>query len=243
MGTGTMKLAGILHRLRLRLGPQTHDFFTMFDEQMVVIADAVQGLVQACEEGKFIGQDVGARIKSAEEACDTLTNRITRLVQETFITPIDREDIYTLAVANDNIMDEISRAVMRLADYRMPLDPMVIRLVKILAACSGLLKKELEALRTLHKSYYAHAGEIRPLEREADELERRMIRESYMDIRRVVRDCEARSLTSGAELVVAAFDEHTRLRQRREIAEILERAVDNCNRVNQIIGNIHVKHG
>jgi uncharacterized protein Yka (UPF0111/DUF47 family) len=243
MGTGTMKLAGILHRLRLHLGPQKHDFFTMFDEQMVVIGEAVQALVQACEEGKFIGQDVGARIKGAEEACDARTNRIIRLVQETFITPIDREDIYTLAVANDDIVDEISRAVTRLADYRTPLDSMLIRLVKILEACSALLKKEFEALRTLNMSYYATAGEVRPLEHEADELERRMIRESYMDIRQVVADCEAKNQASGAQLVVAAFEEHTRLRQRREIAEILERAVDNCNRVNQIIGNIYVKHG
>jgi len=243
MGKGTMKLAGILHRLRLRLGPQKHDFFTMFNEQMMVIGGAVQALVQACEEGQFIGQDVGARIKSAEEACDTLTGRITRLVQETFITPIDREDIYTLAVANDDIMDEISRAVLRLADYRMSLDPMLVRLMKILRACSELLKREFEALRTLDKSYSAHASEVRPLEREADEIERRMIRESYMDIRQVVKDCEAKDQAGGAQLVVAAFEEHTRLRQRREVAEILERAVDNCNRVNQIIGNIYVKHG
>ena len=243
MGKGTMKLAGILHRLRLRLGPQKHDFFTMFNEQMMVIGGAVQALVQVCEEGQFIGQDVGVRIKSAEEACDTLTGRITRLVQETFITPIDREDIYTLAVANDDIMDEISRAVLRLADYRMSLDPMLVRLMKILRACSELLKREFEALRTLDKSYSAHASEVRPLEREADEIERRMIRESYMDIRQVVKDCEAKDQAGGAQLVVAAFEEHTRLRQRREVAEILERAVDNCNRVNQIIGNIYVKHG
>ncbi len=238
-----MKLAEILRRLRHRLGGQTHDFFTMFNDQMVVIGDAVQALAQASKEGEFIGQDVRTRIKSAEEACDTLTNRITRLVQETFITPIDREDIYTLAVANDDIMDEISRAVMRLADYRMPLDPMVVRLTKILGACSELLKKEFEALRTLNESYYAHAGEVRPLEHEADEIERRMIRESYMDIRQVVAECEAKDQAKGAQLVVAAFEEHTRLRQRREIAEILERAVDHCNRVNRIIGNIYVKHG
>jgi len=243
MGRATTWLAGIIHRIRRRLVPPTHDFFTLFGEQMAVIGTALQALALACEEGKFIGSEVGVRIKAAEEACDAVTNRIIRLVQETFITPIDREDIYTLAVANDNIMDEISRAVMRLADYRMPLDPMIIRLVTILEACSALLKNELEALRTLHKDYYAYAGGIRPLEREADELERRMIRESYMDIRRVVRDCEAAGLTSGADLVAAAFDEHTRLRQRREIAEILERAVDDCNRVNQIIGNIYVKHG
>jgi uncharacterized protein Yka (UPF0111/DUF47 family) len=243
MGNRTTWLAGVIHRLRRRLGPQTHDFFTLFDEQMAMIGTAVQKLALACEEGKSVGQDVGFDIKSAEEACDALTNRIIRLDQETFITPIDREDIYTLAVANDDIMDEISRAVMRLADYRLPLDPMLFRLVKILEACSAVLKREVEALRTLDKSYYAHAGEIRPLEREADELERQMIRESYLDIREVMRESGARGLASGSELVVAAFDKHTQLRQRREIAEILERAVDDCNRVNQIIGNIYVKHG
>ena len=163
MGKGTMKLAGILHRLRLHLGPQK--------------------------------------------------------------------------------MDEISRAVLRLADYRMSLDPMLVRLMKILRACSELLKREFEALRILDKSYSAHASEVRPLEREADEIERRMIRESYMDIRQVVAEYEAKDQAGGAQLVVAVFEEHTRLRQRREIAEILERAVDNCNRVNQIIGNIYVKHG
>jgi uncharacterized protein Yka (UPF0111/DUF47 family) len=243
MGIGTMRLAEILHRLRGRLVPRTQDFFTMFDEQMAVIGDAVRALVQACAEGEFIGQDVGACIKSAEEECDKRTNRIIRLVQETFITPIDREDIYTLAVANDNVMDEISRAVLRLADYRMPLDPMLVQLMQILGACSEILKKEFEALRTLDKRFYAHASEVRPLEREADEIERRMIRESYIDIRQVVAECEAKCQASGSQLVVAAFEEHTRLRQRREVAEILERAVDNCNRVSQIIGNIYVKHG
>jgi uncharacterized protein Yka (UPF0111/DUF47 family) len=243
MGTGTTWLAGVIHRLRRHLAPQSHDFFTLFDEQMVVIGTAAQRLAQACEEGKSIGEDVGVIIKSAEEACDKLTNRITRLVQETFITPIDREDIYTLAVANDDIMDETSRAALRLAGYRMSLDPMLIRLVKILEVCSTLVKKELDALRTLDKSYYALVNEIRPLEREADELERRMIRESYLDIRQVVTECRAKGLATASELVVAAFDKHTLLRQRREIAEILERAVDHCNRVNQIIGNLYVKHG
>jgi uncharacterized protein Yka (UPF0111/DUF47 family) len=243
MGTATTWLAGVIHRLRRRLVPQSHDFFTLFEEQIAVIETALRGLALACEEGKFIEQEVGARVKASEEACDTLTRRIVRQVQETFITPIDREDIYTLAVANDNVMDEISRAVMRLADYRMPLDPMLIRLVKILEACCALLNQEFEALRTLNKSYHAHTGEIRPLEREADEIERRMIRESYLDIRQVVTECGARGLAGGPELVVAAFDKHTQLRQRREVAEILERAVDNCNRVNQIIGNVYVKHG
>ncbi len=243
MGSGTTWLAGVIHRLRRHLGPQGHDFFTLFNEQMVVIGTAIQAFALACEEAKSIPQDVGVRIKSAEQACDALTNRIVRLVQETFITPIDREDIYTLAVANDDIMDETSRAVVRLADYCMPLDPMLIRLVKILEACSVLVKEELEALRTLDKSYHAHASEVRPLEREADELERKMIRESYLNIRQVVTEYGAKGVATGPELVVAAFDKHTQLRQRREIAEILERAVDNCNRVNQIIGNIYVKHG
>jgi hypothetical protein len=58
-----------------------------------------------------------------------------------------------------------------------------------------------------------------------------------------MRESGARGLASGSELVVAAFDKHTQLRQRREIAEILERAVDDCNRVNRVIGNIYVKHG
>jgi uncharacterized protein len=243
MGTPTTWLAGLIHRLRRHLGPPGHDFFGLFNDQMVVIGTAIQALALACEEAKPIPEEVGARIKSAEQACDVLTNRIVRQVQETFITPIDREDIYTLAVANDDILDETSRAVVRLADYQMPLDPMLIRLVKILEACSALVKKELEALRTLDTSYHARASEVRPLEVAADELERKMIRESYLDIRQVVAECEAKGLVSGSELVVAAFEKHTQLRQRREIAEILERAVDNCNRVNQIIGNIYVKHG
>lgn len=238
-----MKLAEILYRLRRRLGPPAHDFFGMFDGQIMVIGGAVHALVQACAEGKVIGQDVGIQIKSAEEACDKLTKRIVRLVQETFITPIDREDIYTLAVANDNIMDELSRAVTRLADYRMPLVPGLIRLVEIIEACSALLKREFAALRTLDKGYFACVEEVRPLEHEADELERRMIRESYLDVRQLLNQCEAQGRRDAAQLLVAAFEEHTRLRQRREIAEILERAVDNCNRVNQIIGNIYVKHG
>jgi uncharacterized protein Yka (UPF0111/DUF47 family) len=238
-----MKLAEILHRLRLRLGPQTHDFFSIFSDQMVVIGEALQALVKSCEEGKIVGQDVGARIKSDEQACDALTKRIIRLVQETFITPIDREDIYALAVADDNIMDEIYRAVMRLADYRTPLDPALIRLIEILQACVAVLQKEFTALRTLDKSFAACVDEIRPLEHEADELERRMIRESYLDVRQILAEAEGTGQPSASRLVAVAFDEHARLRQRREIAEILERAVDNCNRVHQIIGNIYVKHG
>jgi hypothetical protein len=70
-----------------------------------------------------------------------------------------------------------------------------------------------------------------------------MIRESYLDVRQVLAECDAKGQPTASQLVTLAFDEHARLRQRREIAEILERAVDNCNRVHQIIGNLYVKHG
>src|SRR5215470_2180499 len=143
--------------------PREDEYFTLFTEENADV-------------------DAYAReIKDVEHACDEITHRVTTKLNKSFITPFDREDIYTLAVALDDICDYIDAAAkaIRMYDIREFSEP-VQRLAKLIESLSreinsavGLLKKPV--------GMNAHIVEIHRLENEADEAYYQAIAELFKD--------------------------------------------------------------
>jgi predicted phosphate transport protein (TIGR00153 family) len=111
-------------------------------------------------------------IRRIEHLGDEMTHSIMRKLNQTFITPFDREDIHTLASSLDDVVDFINAACARIVMYRITDPPaeagQLARL--ILAQCEELEK----AVSNLQKSddVLRHCVEINRLENEADQVSR-----------------------------------------------------------------------
>src|SRR5205085_12068562 len=96
---------------RFNLLPREDQYFSYFSQVTSYIFDASRLLVEMLGEGnqhKFA--EYAQRIKSIEHACDELTHTVSTQLNKTFITPSDREDIYMLSSAFDDIVDLIDDA-------------------------------------------------------------------------------------------------------------------------------------
>ena len=81
---------------KIRLVPQTREFYTLFDraaQNLVTTAQLLLDLLEHCPDRR----DLVDRIKDCEHEGDSVTHDIVQLVNKTFVTPIDGEDIYDLA--------------------------------------------------------------------------------------------------------------------------------------------------
>src|SRR6266853_4364314 len=102
---------------RMSLTPQKREFFDLYNRaaaNAVAIAEALIDLMERFPEGS----DAKFRdIKELEHAGDRLTHEVVDLLNRTFVTPFDREDMYRLAGVLDDICDHIDEAAGNIVGY------------------------------------------------------------------------------------------------------------------------------
>ena len=102
----------------MRLFPKEIDFFEIFDKTSLNITKAASRLVDLME----IFDDIEVRAKEIheiEQDSDMLTHDIMKKLNKTFITPIDREDLYSLASRMDDVIDLIWAVADRIAVFKL----------------------------------------------------------------------------------------------------------------------------
>src|SRR5437868_2455606 len=97
--------------------PREDVYFELFTQMAGKIEEASAILTEMLEAPRENLGSYKSRIKDVEHACDELTHQITNKLNKSFITPFDREDIYTLAVALDDICDYIDAGVRAIVMY------------------------------------------------------------------------------------------------------------------------------
>src|SRR6476620_1481799 len=150
--------------------PREDVYFEYFSQMAGKIEEAA-GILEEMLDGraKELG-DFKQRIKDVEHACDTIMHQITTKLNKSFITPFDREDIYTLSVALDDICDYIdagARAVVmydirEFNDYSRQLARILSNLGREIQTAVSMLAKP--------DNINKHFVEIHRLENEADEV-------------------------------------------------------------------------
>ena len=99
-------------------------------------------------------------------------NVLTKLNQ-TFITPLDREDIYRLASSLDDVLDFVYAAGVRLVMYKISsAPPAASQLAEIIVKQTGQLMNAVTRLEKKHGRVLEHCVEINRLENEADQIAR-----------------------------------------------------------------------
>lgn len=107
----------------LRLLPREERFFTLLQEAAANIVVGATKINQLLVDWKDVSR-VADEIKVVEEKGDQITHDIVRLLNATFVTPIDREDILSMASHLDDVIDRVEAAAARLVLFRIqaPLD-------------------------------------------------------------------------------------------------------------------------
>jgi len=158
----------------VRLIPRDPKFFDMFAEMASNLGDGARLLKKTLDDFK----DVEARVqelKDIEHRGDDMTHNVLTRLNQTFITPFDREDIYRLASSLDDILDFTYSAGVRLVMYKITAAPeaaskladvLVRQCDQVLNAVKGLEKND----RVLE-----YCVEINRLENEADQISRAAI--------------------------------------------------------------------
>jgi len=158
-----------------RLIPREEKFFDLFEQQatnIVAAARVLQELVQDYSNAKAKAEEV----KDLEHAGDTLTHEMVKRLNTTFITPIDREDIYALASRLDDVLDLIDAVADRLLLYKItaPTEGCV-EMAKIIIKTAEETERAVRCLRTLSPYYHKHCVEVNRLENAADRLLRDLL--------------------------------------------------------------------
>src|SRR6185437_8200378 len=146
-------------------------------------------------------------MREAEHAADESTHEIMRRVNSSFITPFDREDIYALASALDDCMDEMEAAVDLIVLYRIDeLPGGVAAQVEVLARMAELTAEAMPRLRSM-KDLTEYWIEINRLENQGDQLYRRLLAELFNGDLKATAIMKLKEVVDGLEAAADAFEQ------------------------------------
>src|SRR5258705_348913 len=119
-----------------RFMPRDGDFFVLFRKQAENIVSGANAFTSMLEHYTGVPEQV-QRVKAIEHQGDEITHQIFRKLNQTFITPFDREDMHELCGTMDDVIDLIDAAASRFVLYRIDrVRSGTIELTKVLAAAT-----------------------------------------------------------------------------------------------------------
>ncbi len=200
-----------------RLIPREEKFFDLFEQQGTNIVSAARVLEELVHDYGS-AKAKAEQVKDLEHAGDSLTHELVKRLNTTFITPIDREDIYALASRLDDVLDLIDAVADRLLLYKIT-QPTAgcVDMAKVIVKTAEATDRAVRCLRTLSPYYHKHCIEVNRLENEAD---------------RLLRDLLA-ALFEGVEPIEVI--------KWKEIYETMESVTDRCEDVVNVIEGIVLK--
>jgi uncharacterized protein len=201
-----------------RFMPRDGDFFVLFQKQAENIVTGAQAFVALLEHYTGVPEQVQI-IKAIEHNGDEITHQIFRKLNQTFITPFDREDIHELCSTMDDVIDLIDAASSRFVLYRVgEVRQGTLELAKVLASATMELKDAVYAMESPDKALH-RVIEVNRLENESDRICRTLIAQLFEEEKNPV------------EII-----------KWKEIFEVIETAVDKCEDVSNVIESVILKN-
>jgi len=159
-------------------------------------------------------------IKEIEHKCDQLTHGTIERLNRTFVTPIDREDIFALARSLDDVMDAIDAAAMLVNLYELTTIRFGAReLAHLVAVSADQVRLACDALEH-REGVTPHSVEINRLENEADRIHQEAVKRLFDEER--------------DPMLVMKW---------KETLDLFEQATDRCEDVANVLEGVMVKHG
>jgi predicted phosphate transport protein (TIGR00153 family) len=199
--------------------PREEKFYHLFLKQVEIISEASRLLLDGVRTGNGRMAAVATEINVLERQGDEVIHEIFTRLNQTFITPIDPEDIHNISSALDNVLDGVEDTAHRLVSYRInPVPATMITLAEIVGKCAKAFTLAFEALEK-NGAIQEQCIEINRLENEADLI--------------------------GRSAVVDLFDKEKdpiTLIKLKEVYEFFEATIDSCEDVADVLQNVAVKN-
>jgi predicted phosphate transport protein (TIGR00153 family) len=199
--------------------PKEEQYFSLFTQMTSYISDAANALAKMLDDKQENFAEHSRHIKSIEHQCDELTHSISTRLNKSFITPFDREDIYLMSSALDDIVDLIDDAARAMVMYDVPESTNHARRFADVIRRMSIELHEVVTKLEKPDGISARLVTLHSLENEGDEIYH----------------------TAIAELFHNATDPLTVLKW-KEIYEKLESTIDRCENVANIIESVIIKH-
>jgi len=206
--------------MRITLVPQRKEFFQLYNRaaaNAVAISRLLVDLLGREPDGETA--DLIRGIKELEHEGDRLTHEVVDLLNRTFVTPFDRDDMYRLAGALDDVCDHVDEAAGHIVGYGITdIRPAARAQGEVIARAATKLQEAVERLQGFRDSK-RQLTELRELEDEGDRLNHEAIAELFRS-------------NDDALYVIRWKDVH----------EQLEEAVDACENAADVLEAILVKN-
>ncbi len=199
--------------------PREEAFFDLFKNAAHNMIEGSRLLKDMMEDFKN-PVEKAKRIKEVEHVGDSITHEIARKLNQTFITPIDREDIHDLASALDDILDVVEAIADRFVLYKVtaPTEP-AIKLSNVLYQAAVEVGATVDLLGKPHPDVTECSVRVNSLENEADRISRDAISGLFENV------------TDPIAVI-----------KWKEIYENFETGTDRCEDVANILERIALKH-
>ncbi len=162
----------------VQLIPRDTSFFKMFSAMSDNLIAGARALVDLFADYREVDKRI-EDVRRIERAGDELTHSILTKLNQTFITPFDREDIHQLASKLDDVLDYINASGARLVMYRITTPPPAAgELARIILMQCEELQKAVSLMQK-NGNILAHCVEINRLENEADLVSQQAIAELF----------------------------------------------------------------
>ncbi len=162
----------------MRLIPREKKFFRMFSEVCDNLTAGARMLHDVLQNPNGLADRI-TQLQEIEHRGDTMTHDIIRMLNQTFITPFDREDIHRLTSSLDDVLDFVNAAAVRMTLYRITNPPPpAAELARLIVTQAEELSKAV-ALLGDNQQLLEHCVEVNRLENEADRVSRKAIAELF----------------------------------------------------------------
>ena len=205
--------------MRISLVPQRREFYALYNRAAANVVAISRLLVRMLDDFPNDRDTLTRDIKDAEHEGDRLTHEVVDLLNRTFVTPFDRDDMYRLAGALDDICDHVDETSGYIVGYGVTEIPRtVMRQAEVIERAAVKLEEAVSVLEGF-KDSRRQLNELRELEDEGDRLNRDAVAQLF-----------------------ASSDDAIEIIRWKDIHEQLEEAVDACENAADVLEAILVKN-
>jgi uncharacterized protein Yka (UPF0111/DUF47 family) len=206
----------------LRIKPRDGAFYQYIVELTVIVRESADLLLEAMNDPVKM-EDLFTKVDSMEKNADKVTDKIIAHLNDTFITPLDREDIYALTQKIDDVIDGVQGIAERMTLYNVgESSPGAIELAALVAKSARQLEKActyLPDLKQKRLKLEARCSRIIDIESQGDRLYRQ-------EMAKLFRECK-----DPIEII-----------KWKEILMLLEDALDDCEDVADLLKGVLLKY-